>query len=235
MICAAVAWIMPTPRPYCATAPDSIRSVWIRTREPDSAGSMRNVAGALAEPRPLSSLPCALTRALCLASSTFSNDTLPAKASATGPSRTAILPRKCCGSMISVSAAPGMHGATRRISISTVQACAGDSGTSNELSNSIYRSAYCSNLKALTMIAHYFRRADHLPNPARRGEQVIVLVTLPHELNADRKIIRAAMGRKCDGGRMQRGPDRLHARIAGEFESFRRFAQRARHQQHIQF
>ena len=37
-----------------------------------------------------------------------------------------------------LSAAPGMHGATRRISISTVQACAGDSGTSNELSNSIY-------------------------------------------------------------------------------------------------
>ena len=55
MICAAVAWIMPTPRPYCATAPDSIRSVWMKTREPISAGSMRNVAVALAEPRPLSS------------------------------------------------------------------------------------------------------------------------------------------------------------------------------------
>jgi len=41
MICAAVAWIMPTPRPYCATAPDSIRSVWITTFEPVPAGSMR--------------------------------------------------------------------------------------------------------------------------------------------------------------------------------------------------
>ena len=36
MICAAVASIMPTPRPYCATAPDSIRSVWISTFEPDA-------------------------------------------------------------------------------------------------------------------------------------------------------------------------------------------------------
>src|SRR5579864_2921660 len=66
-----------------------------------------------------------------------SNCTRPAKASATGPSRTAILPRKFCASTTSVSAAPGMQGAMRRMSISTAQACAGDNGTSNELSNSI--------------------------------------------------------------------------------------------------
>ena len=64
MICAAVDWIMPTPRPYCATAPDSVRSVCTSTLEPVPAGSSRNVAAALAPPRPLASVPCALTRAL---------------------------------------------------------------------------------------------------------------------------------------------------------------------------
>src|SRR5205085_7854035 len=34
MICAAVAWIMPTPRPYWATAPESDRSVCTSTLEP---------------------------------------------------------------------------------------------------------------------------------------------------------------------------------------------------------
>src|ERR1700726_1912221 len=104
----------------------------------------------------------------------------PAKVNATGPSRTAILPRKFCGSMISVSAAPGMQGATRRMSISTVQACAGDNGTSNELSNSI----------ADLRVPDHLRRADLLPNPARAGEQPVVVVALRDNLNADRKIVR---------------------------------------------
>src|ERR1700752_1329335 len=38
MSCAAVAWIMPTPRPYCATAPDSARLVCTTTLEPTPAG-----------------------------------------------------------------------------------------------------------------------------------------------------------------------------------------------------
>src|SRR5215216_8186060 len=86
MICAAVACTTPTPRPYCATAPESARSVCTSTLEPVPAGSSRKVAAALAPPRPLASVPSAFTRARRLLSSTSSN------ASATGPSRTAILP-----------------------------------------------------------------------------------------------------------------------------------------------
>ncbi len=64
MIADAVAWIMPTPRPYCATAPDSVRSVCTSTLEPVPDGSRRNVDLACAAPRPLASVPCARTRAL---------------------------------------------------------------------------------------------------------------------------------------------------------------------------
>ena len=88
----AVAWIMPTPRPYCATAPDSVRSVCTSTLEPVAEGSSRNVAAACAEPRPLASVPWARTRAVWLVLSISSNVTRPAKVSATGPSRTAMLP-----------------------------------------------------------------------------------------------------------------------------------------------
>src|SRR4249920_3163686 len=42
MICVAVAWIMPTPRPYWATAPDSDRSVCTSTLDPLGAPSSRN-------------------------------------------------------------------------------------------------------------------------------------------------------------------------------------------------
>src|SRR5207253_8651194 len=90
--CVAVAWMMPTPRPYCATAPDSVRLVWTSTLEPAPAGSRRNTEEALAPPRPLASVPCAETRAVRLASSIWSNLTSPAKVNATGPSRTPILP-----------------------------------------------------------------------------------------------------------------------------------------------
>src|SRR5246127_4715329 len=48
--CAAVAWIMPTPRPYCATAPDSVRLVCTSTLEPPPAGSSRKTDAALAPP-----------------------------------------------------------------------------------------------------------------------------------------------------------------------------------------
>src|SRR5262245_43666418 len=136
MICAAVAWIMPTPRPYCATDPDSARSVCTSTFEPLATGSSRKLAVALAPPRPLASVPCAFTRARWLALSISSNVTVPAKVSATGPSRTPILPLQVLSSTTSVSSAPGIQGAMRLMSIRTGQACAGGSGTSKELSNS---------------------------------------------------------------------------------------------------
>src|SRR6266849_782257 len=63
MICAAVIWIMPTPRPYWATAPESVRLVCTSTLVPPLAGSRWNAATALAAPRPLASLPWAATRA----------------------------------------------------------------------------------------------------------------------------------------------------------------------------
>jgi hypothetical protein len=50
------------------------------------------VAFACAEPRPLASVPCARTRAVWLTLSISSNVTVPAKVSATGPSRTAMRP-----------------------------------------------------------------------------------------------------------------------------------------------
>src|SRR5262245_45307718 len=59
----AVAWIIPTPRPYCATAPESVRLVCTSTFEPLAAGSSLKDAVALAPPRPLASVPCAFTRA----------------------------------------------------------------------------------------------------------------------------------------------------------------------------
>ncbi len=42
------------------------------------------------------------------------------------------------------------------------------------------------------------------------------------------------MGRQRHGRRVQRGPDRLHARVAGRAETFRRLARHARHQQHVE-
>src|SRR5262245_14432893 len=140
MSCAAVAWIMPTPRPYCATAPDSVRLVCTSTLDPSPAGSSRKREAALAPPRPFASVPCAATRAVWAASSICSNLTMPAKVKATGPSRTPILPLYVFWSTTSVSSAPGMHGAMRWMSSSTFHASSGGSGTSNELSNSIPRS-----------------------------------------------------------------------------------------------
>src|SRR5262249_7256452 len=64
MSCAAVAWMMPTPRPYCATAPDNAKSVCTSTLEPLAAGSSRKTEAALAPPRPFASVPCAVTRAV---------------------------------------------------------------------------------------------------------------------------------------------------------------------------
>src|SRR5256885_12273422 len=58
--CCATSWIMPDARPYCATAPESVRSVFTRTRVPRGEGSRRKSTFALAPPRPLESLPCAL-------------------------------------------------------------------------------------------------------------------------------------------------------------------------------
>ncbi len=132
---AATDWIMPTPRPYWATEPDRVRSVSISTREPASFGSRRKPTTALAPPRPFGSRPWAFTWAVWALSSMFSKLASPSKVRDTGPRRTDTVPLKCRPSVTSVSVAPGMQGAMRSTSISTAQASAGGSDTSNELSN----------------------------------------------------------------------------------------------------
>src|SRR6516162_7903487 len=129
--------MMPTPRPYCATAPERLRFVCTSTFEPAPTLSRRNTETALAPPRPFASVPWAETRAVRLPSAMSSNLTSPANVSATGPSRTLILPLYLLSPSTSVSSAPGMQGVMRSMSSSTFHACAGGSGTSKELSNSI--------------------------------------------------------------------------------------------------
>src|ERR1700681_3179083 len=80
----------------------------------------------------------------------------------------------------------------------------------------------------------HLRRADFLPNPARAGEQPVVVIALSDQLNTDRKIVRPAMGRQRHARRMQRRPDRLHGAVAGRSEAFRRFAVHAWRQQYIE-
>ena len=67
--CEASAEIMPAPRPYWATEPESCRSVWISTLVSLPLGSRWNSTVASAPPRPFESLPEALTRARYPASS----------------------------------------------------------------------------------------------------------------------------------------------------------------------
>src|ERR1700745_1467033 len=78
------------------------------------------------------------------------------------------------------------------------------------------------------------RRADPVPNPARAGEQTIVIIALRDQLNADRQIVRPTVGRQCHCRRMQSGPHRLHARIASRSAALRRFAGHAWRQQHVE-
>ena len=82
--------------------------------------------------------------------------------------------------------------------------------------------------------ADHLRRADFLPNPARAGEQPVVVVALPDQLDADRQIVRPAMGRQRHARRVQRRPDRLHGAVAGRSEALGRFALHAWRQQHIE-
>ena len=92
-ICCAMSWIMAAPRPYCATAPLSERSVTIATwvaRGPVSLSANSTVA--CAPPRPFCSVPLAVMRARRAASSIWSKRAVPRNDTATGPSRTATLP-----------------------------------------------------------------------------------------------------------------------------------------------
>src|SRR5271155_4539335 len=88
-------------------------------------------------------------------------------------------------------------------------------------------------LKASRLHSNHLRCADLVPNPARAGEQTIVVIALAHQLDADWQVVRTAMSWQSHSRRVLRGPDRLHARIAGRAKPLRRLARHAWHQQHV--
>src|SRR5215216_5365209 len=61
-------------------------------------------------------------------------------------------------------------------------------------------------------------------NPGGGGEQPVVLVPQPDQLDAERQAVGAGAGRQGNTGRAGRGPDRVEARIAGELDAGRRLA-----------
>ena len=71
---------------------------------------------AFAAPLPFASMPLACSTARCASSSRSVISTVPANDSATGPNFTLTLPFQCWSSIVSVSSAPGMHGAMRSTS-----------------------------------------------------------------------------------------------------------------------
>src|SRR6188768_2388470 len=118
-----------------------------------------------------------------------------------------------------------MQGAMRSTSSRSFHACAGGSGTSNELSNSM--------MLSLAPIANHVRRAEFLPNPAGAGEQPAIGETRRDQLDADGQATGAAVRRQGERRRMEDGPDRLEAGIAGLVEPARSLARDARRQQYI--
>src|SRR6266700_4514656 len=219
MSCCATSWIMPEARPYCATAPESVRSVFTSTRVPSGEGSRWKSTFALAPPRPFESLPCAFTRALKPASSMSVNFTWPAKVRATGPRRTETLPLYVSLSSTPVSSAPGMQGAMRGISIKVFHASLGGSGTS----------------KLLLISMACLEDRELLEDPACCGDKRFILIEPADQLNADGQPVRSAMGRKRDRGCMQRRPEFLKSGIARRLQTLGRFARDHGRKQHIGF
>src|SRR5690606_7488086 len=137
MIWSATFCMRPTPRPYCATAPDSSRSVVIRIFEPTALGWQRKSIDAMALPRPLASEPLALIFAVRAWSSTSSKRALHTNTRPTGPKRTDTLPLKVRSSIFSISSAPGMQGTMASTFISSGHASSGGRDTSKLLENCI--------------------------------------------------------------------------------------------------
>ena len=261
MICAAVAWIMPTPRPYCATAPDSVRSVCTSTLEP-APGLEPERGGGLGAAAALGVAALRLhargvvdvVDLLELHEAREGQRHRPKPHGKSCPCRFAHRPRR--------SAPPGMHGAMRRMSISTAHACAGGSGTSNELSNSIppsilsivskrlvpaFTSFACAGVKTwmpgtrpgmtdrtlLSAAPDHLRPADLVPYPSRARQQTLVVVRCATSWMPTGRLF----GPRCVGSVMlgvcSRGPDRLHGAVAGRGKALRRLALHAWHQHYV--
>ncbi len=83
---------MPEARPYCATAPDRVRSVFNMTREPERRRFEMEIDRRVGAAAALGILALRLHARLCAASSMSVNFTWPANVSATGPSLTETFP-----------------------------------------------------------------------------------------------------------------------------------------------
>ena len=105
------------PRPYCATAPDSVRSVTMSTRVPPSISLRLDwiAACAPAAAALLARLGAQGDRPGRLVSA--SRVTSVAKASEIGPSFTVSFAFQAFSSTVSSSSAPGMQGTTRGTSM----------------------------------------------------------------------------------------------------------------------
>jgi hypothetical protein len=100
------------PRDSCAAAPVSVISACIFTAVPASTASSQEVTLASAAPLPFCSVPFACRTTRWAASSRSSNVTDPENDIETGPNFMVSLPFQLRSSIVSVSSAPGMHGAT---------------------------------------------------------------------------------------------------------------------------
>ena len=87
-------------------------SASMKTCVPSSPGSIQEVTVAFAAPLPFCSMPLACNFTRCAASSRSSIATVPANDIETGPNFMLSLPFQLRSSTVSVSSAPGMHGAT---------------------------------------------------------------------------------------------------------------------------
>ncbi len=81
-----------SPRPYCAAAPEILRSVRIATRVPPFAESTRLVTSAEAVPFPRVSVPFARSTTRRCSSATSSRTSVPEKERLTGPILTSTFP-----------------------------------------------------------------------------------------------------------------------------------------------
>ena len=126
------------PRESCAAAPVRVMSACIFTVvAPSSVGSSHDVTLAVAAPLPFCSMPLAARTTRCAASSRSCIVTCPANESFTGPKAMFTLPFQFVSSTVSVSSAPGMHGATFSTSSRYAQTTSAGRATVNSFSISI--------------------------------------------------------------------------------------------------
>ena len=127
-----------TPRPNCATLPVMLRSVSMLTVVLVPSGTRVAVTVADALPCPRVSRPLAEMTARCADSSTSVKRAVPLYCAVIGPTFTFTTPRYSSPST-SCNCAPGMQGAMRSTSVSTLHAVVGGTATRKSFVSSIAR------------------------------------------------------------------------------------------------